>query len=47
MMNLTKNYIEAVFGNIKRNINFKRFMSRGIVQVETEMGLIAMSNNLK
>jgi len=47
MMILSKNYIEAVFGNIKRNINFKRFMARGLVQVETEMGIIAMSYCLK
>lgn len=39
--------VEAVFGNIKQNMNFKRFMLRGIQKVETEIGLIAMAHNLK
>ena len=39
--------IEAVFGNIKHNMCFKRFMLRGIENVETEFGLIAMAHNLK
>lgn len=39
--------VEAVFGNIKQNMNFKRFMLRGIKKVETEIGLIAMAHNLK
>lgn len=39
--------VEAVFGNIKQNMNFKHFMLRGIQKVETEIGLIAMAHNLK
>lgn len=39
--------IEAIFGNIKQNMNFKRFMLRGIDKIETEFGLIAMAHNLK
>ena len=39
--------VEAIFGNIKQNMNFKRFMLRGIEKVETELGLIAMAHNLK
>ena len=39
--------VEAVFGNIKQNMNFKRFMLRGIEKVNVEMGLIAMAHNLK
>lgn len=39
--------VEAVFGNIKHNMNFKRFMLRGMDKVETEIGLIAMAHNLK
>ena len=39
--------VEAVFGNIKQNMNFKRFLLRGIDKVETEIGLIAMAHNLK
>ena len=38
--------IEAIFGNIKHNMNFKRFMLRGIDKVNTEIGLIAMAHNL-
>ena len=39
--------VEAVFGNIKQNMNFKRFMLRGIEKVNVEIGLIAMAHNLK
>jgi len=39
--------VEAIFGNIKQNMSFKRFMLRGIDKVETEFGLIAMAHNLK
>lgn len=39
--------IEAIFGNIKHNMNFKRFMLRGIDKVNTEIGLIAMAHNIK
>ncbi|NKI27897.1 transposase [Arenibacter sp. 6A1] len=39
--------VEAVFGNIKHNMNFKRFMLSGLAKVETEIGLIAMAHNLK
>ncbi|GAA3558956.1 IS1182-like element ISBf5 family transposase [Snuella lapsa] len=39
--------VEAVFGNIKHNMNFKRFLLRGMDKVTTEIGLIAMAHNLK
>ncbi|CAN5319482.1 IS1182-like element ISBf5 family transposase [soil metagenome] len=39
--------VEAVFGNIKQNMGFKRFMLRGMDKVTTEIGLIAMAHNLK
>lgn len=38
--------VEAVFGNIKQNKNFKRFMLRGLEKVEIETGLIALAHNL-
>ena len=38
--------IEAIFGNIKHNMNFKRFILRGIDKVNIEIGLIAMAHNL-
>jgi transposase len=37
---------ETVFGNIKHNKNFKRFMLRGKSKVEIEVGLLAISHNL-
>ena len=39
--------VEAIFGNIKQNMGFKRFMLRGIKKVTTEIGLIAMTHNLR
>ncbi len=39
--------VEAVFGGIKQNMNFKRFFLRGMEKETTEMGLIAMAHNLK
>lgn len=39
--------VEAVFGNIKHNHNFKRFMLRGIEKVEIEAGLLAIAHNLR
>ncbi len=39
--------LSAVFGNIKQNMNFRRFMLRGIDNVNVETGHIAMAHNLK
>jgi transposase len=39
--------VEPVFGNIKQNKNFKRFMLRGKKKVATEFGLVAIAHNLK
>jgi len=38
---------EPVFGNIKNNHHFKRFMLRGINKVNVETGLLAMAHNLR
>jgi transposase len=38
---------EPVFGNIKNNHHFKRFMLRGINKVSVETGLLAMAHNLR
>jgi transposase len=38
--------VETVFGNIKQNKGFKRFMLRGLRKVEIETGLIALAHNL-
>lgn len=39
--------VEAVFGNIKHNNNFKRYMLRGLDKVTTETGLLALAHNLR
>jgi len=38
--------VEAVFGNIKQNMGFKRFMFRGMDKITTEIGLIVLAHNL-
>jgi transposase len=38
--------VEAVFGMIKHNRNFRRFMLRGIEKVEIEAGLISLAHNI-
>lgn len=39
--------VEPVFGNIKQNKGFRRFMLRGSKKVTTEFGLLAIAHNLK
>ena len=39
--------VEAVFGNIKNNHHFRRFMLRGIKKVSVEVGLLAIAQNLR
>lgn len=39
--------VEAVFGIIKNNHNFRRFMLRGLEKVEIEAGLISLAHNLR
>lgn len=39
--------VEPVFGNIKQNKGFKRFLLRGIKKVNIEIGLVALAHNLK
>ena len=39
--------VELVFGNIKYNHNFKRFMLRTKTKVEIESGLLAIAHNLR
>jgi transposase len=38
--------VEPVFGNIKQNKNFKRFLLRSTPKVEIEFGLIALAHNI-
>jgi hypothetical protein len=39
--------VEPVFGNIKYNKGFKRFMLGGCDKVEIEAGLLSIAHNLK
>ena len=39
--------VEPVFGNIKNNHKFKRFMLRGKEKVEIEWGLLAIAQNIR
>lgn len=39
--------VEPVFGNIKSNKNFKRFLLKGIPKTEIEWGLLCIAHNLK
>lgn len=39
--------VESVFGNIKGNLSFTRFLLRGLTKVRTEFGLVAMAHNLR
>jgi len=39
--------VEPVFGNIKSNHHFNRFMLRGTKKVEVETGLLALAHNLR
>ena len=39
--------LKPVFGNIKSNKNFKRFLLTGIDKTEIEWGLLCIAHNLK
>lgn len=39
--------VEPVFGNLKQNHHFRRFMLRGIEKVSIETGLLALAHNLR
>lgn len=39
--------VEPVFGSIKHNHHFKRFMLRGYEKVQIEMGLLALAHNFR
>ena len=38
--------VESVFGNIKGNLSFTRFLLRGLEKVQTEFGIVAIAHNL-
>lgn len=39
--------VESVFGQLKHNMKFRRFMLRGIEKVNIEYGLLSIAHNLK
>ena len=39
--------VEAVFGIIKGNRNYRKFLLRGIEKVEIEAGLLSLAHNLR
>lgn len=39
--------VEPVFGHIKQNRGYRRFLLRGLEKVEVEAGLLAIAHNLK
>jgi hypothetical protein len=39
--------VEPVFGMIKSNRKYRRFLLRGMEKVEIEAGLFALAHNLK
>lgn len=39
--------VESVFGSIKGNLSFTRFLLRGLTKVRTEFGLVALAHNLR
>ncbi len=38
--------VESVFGHIKGNRSFRRFLLRGLDKVHTEFGIVALAHNL-
>ena len=39
--------VETIFGDIKRNWNFRRFFLRGLEKVDHEMRMVAMGHNIR
>lgn len=39
--------VEAVFGQLKNNAGFRRFLLRGLEKVKTEWGLLSIAHNMK
>ena len=39
--------VETVFGQIKRNMGYSKFRLRGLEKVNIDLGLLAISHNIK
>ena len=46
MMKRRREDVEPVFGNLKRNLGFRRFNLRGKWKCELELGLVSVAHNL-
>lgn len=47
MMKRRRQDVEPVFGNLKRNLGFRRFNLRGRLKCELELGLFSIAHNFK
>ena len=47
LMDRRREDVEPTFGDIKRNMNFRRFNLRGKPKCLVELGLVSISHNLK
>lgn len=47
MLKRRRQDIEPTFGNLKHNLNFRRFLLRGLKKCELELGLVSLVHNLK
>jgi hypothetical protein len=47
MLERRRQDVEPTFGNIKRNLDFRRFLLRGLKKCELELGLVSLAHNLK
>ena len=47
MLKRRRQDVEPAFGDIKRNMEFRRFNLRGKLKCELELGIISMAHNLK
>ena len=47
MLKRRRQDVEPTFGDIKRNMEFRRFNLRGRLKCELELGLVSMAHNLK
>lgn len=47
MLKRRRQDVEPTFGNLKRNMEFRRFNLRGRLKCELELGLVSMAHNLK
>ena len=47
MLKRRRQDVEPTFGDLKRNMEFRRFNLRGTLKCELELGLASMAHNLK